>query len=103
MLRNSRLRDVEYYSFNEESPDTYVYYIQLEGWLYGRGHGNLSKVLKTYKPYIGNSNSFTLFLNFLQFFIIIIELKSMKIECAVVEFLELLPKIKGLILQNCTK
>ena len=51
-LYRSRLNDVEYYSFTDETPNTYVYYIQLQGWLYGRGHGNISEVLKTYKPYI---------------------------------------------------
>ena len=52
VLEPTRLYEVEYYSFTEHS-NTYVYYFQLQGWLYGRGYGEKSSVLKTLKPYLG--------------------------------------------------
>ena len=63
-LEKTRLDNIEYYSFTEYSRDTYVYYIQLQGWLYGRGHGKISKVLKTLKPNYGNYLTFVLVSNF---------------------------------------
>uniref|UniRef100_A0A7M6DPL8 Fibronectin type-III domain-containing protein n=1 Tax=Clytia hemisphaerica TaxID=252671 RepID=A0A7M6DPL8_9CNID len=52
VLEPSRLYEVEYYSFTEYS-NNYVYYFKLQGWLYGRGYGEMSKVLKALKPYVG--------------------------------------------------
>ena len=70
-LAKTRFQDIEYYSFvdndggtfvdNDIDPfvanddvDTFVYYIQIKGWLYGRGYGKPSKVLKCLKPYKGD-------------------------------------------------
>ena len=52
-LHHSRLNGVQYYSFTDKTANTYVYYIQLQGWSYHFGVV-YSGVLKTYKPYIGN-------------------------------------------------
>ena len=52
-LEKTRFHDYEYYSFVDNTPNVFVYYFQIEGWLYGRGHGKKSKVLKALKPYKG--------------------------------------------------
>jgi len=52
-LEKTRFHEVEYYSFVDNTPNVFVYYFQIQGWLYGRRYGKKSHVLKALKPYKG--------------------------------------------------